>query len=360
MSSNGDLRGGWPSASAIENLSLCPGAFSAQKDIAEEQMSFDALKGIRIHSYLEGKQELILDVAEQDIADELEAKRELLEAELFPRAKKIVTVMKEHRMWLTAPAFPAAVNFSGMADHIMIQGATALIVDYKTGRGEVTPSSRNLQLLALAVLLKGNFPKVRKIHAAILQTREAVEVATFNTKQLREGKELIISILELALTPSARRFAGEKQCKWCKFKTQCPEAMGAMLTLVQVTELTDPTRFAELLDYVGVAKKLIPEIEKKAREILDNDPYSIPGYKIAEGRKRRKITDSQEAFNRLREDKLISQEDFLKAVKVSVPQIESGVCATTGKKKSEAYKAVADSLEDLIETTTDQPRLVKE
>jgi len=136
--------------------------------------------------------------------------------------------------------------------------------------------------------------------------------------------------------------------------------MGAMLTLVQVTELTDPTRFAELLDYVGVAKKLIPEIEKRAKEELDKNPHSIPGYKIAEGRKRRKITDSQEAFNRLREDKLISQEDFLKAVKVSVPQIESGVCATTGKKKSEAYKAVADSLEDLIETTTDQPRLVKE
>jgi len=62
----------------------------------------------------------------------------------------------------------------------------------------------------------------------------------------------------------------------------------------------------------------------------------------------------------LREDKLISQEDFLKAVKVSVPQIENGVVATTGKKKSEAYQAVADSLEDLIETTHDQPRLVKE
>ena len=360
MSSNGDIRGGWPSASAIENLSLCPGAFTAQKDIAEEQMSFDALKGIRIHSYLEGKQELILDVAEQDIADELEAKRELLEAEVFPRAKKVITVMKEHRLWLSPPAITAAVNYSGMADQITIQGATALIVDYKTGRGEVTPSRRNLQLLALAVLLKANFPKVRKIHAAILQTREPVEVATFNAKQLRDGKELILNILELALTPSARRFAGEKQCKWCRFKTQCPEAMGAMLTLVQVTELSDPTRFAELLDYVGVAKKLIPEIEKKAREILDNDPYSIPGYKIAEGRKRRKITDSQEAFNRLREDKLISQEDFLKAVKVSVPQIENGVVATTGKKKSEAYKAVADSLEDLIETTTDQPRLVKE
>lgn len=47
------------------------------------------------------------------------------------------------------------------------------------------------------------------------------------------------------------------------------------MTLTHVMELSDPTRFAELLDYVGVAKKLIPEIEKKARETLDNDPHSI-------------------------------------------------------------------------------------
>ena len=225
------------------------------------------------------------------------------------------TLMKESRMWLSPPAFPAAVNFSGMADYILMRGTTAIIIDYKTGYGEVTPSGRNLQLLALAVLLKEKFPKIRKIHAAIIQTQMPVELATFNTKQLRDGKELILSILELALTPSARRFAGEKQCKFCRFKASCPEAMGALMTLTHVTELSDPTRFAELLDYVGVAKKLIPEIEKKARETLDNDPHSIPGYKIAEGRKRRKITDSQEAFNRLREDKLISQEDFLKAVK---------------------------------------------
>ena len=87
MSSNGDIRGGWPSASAIENLSLCPGSFTAQKDIAEEQMSFDAAKGTRIHSYLEGE-EIILDEGEMRIAEELEAKREYLVAQIFPTLKE--------------------------------------------------------------------------------------------------------------------------------------------------------------------------------------------------------------------------------------------------------------------------------
>ena len=199
MNCTRDVRGGWPSASSMENLSLCPGSFSAQKDIKEEQMSFDAMAGTRIHSYLEGVQDMVLNVQEQDIADELEMKRETVIAELFPKpGKKPPTVMKEHRLWLSPPAMAAPINFSGMADHILIHGTTALIVDYKTGRGEVTPSSRNLQLLALAVLLKENFPKLRKVHTAILQTREDVEVATFTTKQLREGKQLLLSILELA------------------------------------------------------------------------------------------------------------------------------------------------------------------
>jgi len=268
--------------------------------------------------------------------------------------------MKEHRLWLSPPVYPAPVNFSGKADHVVIKKTTALIIDYKTGHGDVAPSERNLQLLALAVLLKANRPKLRKIHVAIIQIGQEVEYSTFNNKQLKEGKELLINIIDLAMTPSSRRFAGEKQCKWCKFKVHCPEAMGAMITLTKVESLTDPTRFAELLDYVGVAKKLIPEIEKRAKEELEKNPESIPGYKITPGRRRRKITDSQEAFNRLRADKLISPEEFLKAVKISVRQLEAGVCATTGKKKGEAFTAVADSLEGLIDLSQDQPRLQKE
>jgi len=80
--------------------------------------------------------------------------------------------MKEHRLWLSPPVYPAPVNFSGKADHVVIKKTTALIIDYKTGHGDVAPSERNLQLLARAVLLKANRPKLRKIHVAIIQTGE--------------------------------------------------------------------------------------------------------------------------------------------------------------------------------------------
>jgi len=86
VSNEGDDRGKWPSASSMEQLSLCPGSFHAQKDITEEQMSFDAMAGTRIHGYLEG-QEILLSVHEQSLADELEAKRDILIDEIFPHPK---------------------------------------------------------------------------------------------------------------------------------------------------------------------------------------------------------------------------------------------------------------------------------
>ena len=361
---DGDDRGNWPAASAMEQVSLCPGSFRAQQGVAEEQMSFDALAGTRIHGYLEG-QEIILNEGEQTIADELEQKREDVIAQFFPPPKKKgakneLIVMKEHRLWLSPPVYPAPVNFSGKADHIVIKGCTALIMDYKTGRGEVAPSRCTLQLLALTVLLKENYPKLRKVCACIIQTGKPVEVATFNCKQIREGKALLSHIIELAKTPSSRRFAGEKQCKWCKYKTQCPEATGALITLAQVTHLSDPSKFAELLDYVGVAKKLIPEIESKAKEELAKNPNAISGYKIAPGVRRREIADSQQAFNQLLEDKLITSDEFIKAVKVSVVKLEAGVSKVTGKNRTQAFTAVADSLDELITIKEGKPRLVKD
>lgn len=87
MSNDGDDRGNWPSASAMESISLCPGSFKAQRGVEEEQMSFSALAGTRIHGYLEG-QEIILTSEEQAIADELEQKREDVIAQFFPPPKR--------------------------------------------------------------------------------------------------------------------------------------------------------------------------------------------------------------------------------------------------------------------------------
>ena len=107
----------------------------------------------------------------------------------------------------------AKVILSGMPDHLVIRGSTALVLDYKTGRGEVTPSERNLQMMALAVLVKANHKRVSKVYVAIVQ------MVCYTGKKLKEARAFIESIISLALMPLTHRVAGEKQCRWCKFKS---------------------------------------------------------------------------------------------------------------------------------------------
>ena len=253
------------------------------------------------------------------------------------------------------------INFSGKPDYLVLKGNKALVVDYKTGTGKVTPSRENLQLLALAVLVKANYPKVTTVYAAIIQPFQPVEWATLKAKDLKAGREFIEGILKVALGPNAFREAGDKQCRFCKVKAECPEAVAATLTVAGGPNRTvsDPARFAKLLDYVGVAKKMIPEIEAKAREMLEANPEAIDGYALKGGVRRREVEDIELAFKALERDGLISQQQFIGACKASITGIEKAVKETNGMTGKEAKDAVAGSLGGLITETQGNKRISK-
>jgi hypothetical protein len=255
----------------------------------------------------------------------------------------------------------AKVILSGMPDHLVIRGSTALVLDYKTGRGEVTPSERNLQMMALAVLVKANHKRVSKVYVAIVQPHRDPEMVCYTGKKLKEARAFIESIISLALMPLTHRVAGEKQCRWCKFKSECPEAIAATLTITNSggNGLTDPARFAQLLDYIGVAKKMIPTIEAKAREALEANPDAIEGYMLKDGVRRREVEDVEDAFNALKADGLIDEVSFMSACRVSLTSLAFAVHVIKGMSKSAAKESIARSLGDLVNESEGQPRLHK-
>ena len=119
----------------------------------------------------------------------------------------------------------AEIRFSGQADHIVTSGSKGLIMDYKTGTFPVTPAGENLQLMALAVLLKANKPKLKTIYAAILQPTYEPELVCYDEESLAECKEDLEGLLEKASAEDASRIGGDKQCHWCKAKEDCDEAL---------------------------------------------------------------------------------------------------------------------------------------
>ena len=210
----------------------------------------------------------------------------------------------------------AKVILSGMPDHLVIRGSTALVLDYKTGRGEVTPSERNLQMMALAVLVKANHKRVSKVYVAIVQPHRDPEMVCYTGKKLKEARAFIESIISLALMPLTHRVAGEKQCRWCKFKSECPEAIAAT-------------------------------------------PDAIEGYMLKDGVRRRDVKDIEGAFNALKSDGLIDEVSFMGACKVSLTSLEGKVRDVSGMSKSAAKESIARSLGDLVNESEGQTRLHK-
>lgn len=77
----------------------------------------------------------------------------------------------EYEMGLTKKFEPCAFNaedvwFRGIADLLVIDGDTARIVDYKTGKNSVYADTKQLELLSLLVFK--HFPQVRNVKAALL------------------------------------------------------------------------------------------------------------------------------------------------------------------------------------------------
>lgn len=202
-------RGDSPSASSMEQIALCPASHQAQRG-RSDSVSKAAHRGTMIHLLLE------LNKNDFECAVELAAKRDELIEQIFPTGRKMT--MKEQRLWLGS-------NLSGQADHIVTSGDTGLIMDYKTGVFPVTPAGENLQLMALAVLLKANKPKLKTIYAAILQPAYEPELVNYDEESLAECKEYLEGLLEKASAEDAPRIGGDKQCHFCKAKEECDQAI---------------------------------------------------------------------------------------------------------------------------------------
>lgn len=84
-------RGDSPSASAMEQIALCPASHQAQRGLPENT-SKAAHRGTMIHLLLE------LNKKDFECAIELAAKRDELIDQIFPTGRKMT--MKEQRLWL--------------------------------------------------------------------------------------------------------------------------------------------------------------------------------------------------------------------------------------------------------------------
>lgn len=280
-----DERNGLPSASGLERIALCPGSWRLESQCPRDEGGEDAASGTRIHAWLAGEQ-VELSEDEASIAEKC---REQASSLIAAGSTKSI----EQRLWYADKS--GSRLYSGQADIIARIGDSALIVDYKTGRGAVAASPENIQLRALAVLVKHNFPDVQHVAVAIIQplARKEPVVCEYGPEELKEAEKQILAILEAAKNEDAELVPSEAACKYCRAKTICP-ALRESLTVPVVAANGDAKEVMQasakaitgadlgnlIATKVPLARMLCDALEKEAFARLVANPDSVPGLSL--------------------------------------------------------------------------------
>jgi CRISPR/Cas system-associated exonuclease Cas4 (RecB family) len=300
-------RQGLPSASGIERLALCPGSFRLEQG-QPDTSSAESESGTRIHAWLAGvarfdtltEEEKELGQLCETIAARVVGRWESEISDSFPSVQ-----IREKRNWFVVNEVRV---MSGQADLIVLNGGHALIIDYKTGRGEVEDPSLNLQLRALAVLVDQQ--ELETVTVGIVQPLAVAEpkLCRYDQAALAIARQELLAILDAANAPDAPLIPGDRQCKYCRAALVCParrqEFEKLALTTIHETGLTVSNQdLAALLDKCGPAAKLIGQIKAEAFRRAEEDPdtWRELGFEIQTPKGRSEISDIATVTNRLNE-----------------------------------------------------------
>lgn len=333
-----DERGIAPSCSSFSRFAQCPGSYSLALTVPEPPSTFDADLGTAIHADLAGDKVTLTEEG-QIIANMCRKAVDDLHRELDVHTPETLI---EQRLWWD-------LAWSGQADRIDVWNSSALVIDYKSGRGAVEPAEQNMQLRGLAVLVKKRFPAVKQVYAAIIAPMSiGTSVVCYDTAGLDAATVEIAMLYKAIQQPNAPRRPSPDACKYCRAKAICPEVKQDALTLCEANnvitvsneELGDWLTKAEYIEDMCVA------IRAEAKNRL-KDGASIPGWRLGAGRKSRSIKDASAAYQLLADS--MSAEEFAGCCKVSVPSLEKAFAKAKGLKGKEAKEQFDASVSPIME-----------
>lgn len=348
-----DERRNKPSASNAEAYQLCPAKFRLEEGIADVS-SEDSSRGDRIHKWLEDSSSINLHGEELAIAKSCEAERDSLLAIYLTGWGDASTadyqIIKEQRLWHTQR------RMSGKADFVAIKAKTGIIIDYKTGRTHVVEPKRNSQLKWLAVLLARSY-KLDKVIVAIVQPLcPPYEPFCYTADLLNEARNEVNATLRMVENSESKPVAGDIQCKYCKASVVCPAINGLAVEIAAQTTPLTPALVTKQLNLILALEVWIDKVKEKAKEMLAENPASIPGFHLKPGSIRRNITNHQAAIKELILAGIINEEDVSKMSLVSIPAVEE-ILISRGVAKQAAKTQIQSVLRGLLITKQSEPTL---
>ena len=343
-----DERDGLPSCSAFDRIYACPGSASIPTEVATS--SADAERGTLIHSELE----LWLKSVSGDVSQDLQQLseparkcavqiREVLALYNFVPTRWIV----EQRMWIYDGLKKVA---SGKADIIIDDGERLMVIDYKTGRGNVPHPSRNHQIRGLAVAANDAIGPRRQVIGVIIQPDGfpyGPQCAVFDEDDLVQIRQEIDAGLLVARDGNAPRQAGG-HCKYCPHKPSCPEHLLALSLSAPIGPIV-PSSMGAWLDACAMAQSIIDFVKDEAKKMTEAG-VEIAGYKLVGGGTTKKIEDIAGAVAAL-QNTPHGNEALQSALTLSYTALVASYATHHNLSKPEATEALSLVLGEIVKVT---------
>ncbi len=206
-------------------------------------------------------------------------------------------------------------NSKGTADVVICTGTELIIIDLKYGMGVQVEAGGNEQLLLYGVAALEHYDllgEIKTLKMVISQPRlRHTSEWVVSTKEAYNRAEDLGGIAKRILAAKGgdtylRAVPGEKQCRFCKAKSVCPEYRGFVLQTVtgdfedlsekqqfldRIENSTlslpdfDDTRLATCMEAAGMIETWCKGVRSEVFKRLSNRTFTDPRFKIAQGKK---------------------------------------------------------------------------
>ena len=194
----------------------------------------------------------------------------------------------------------------GTSDCIIISGTDLYVIDFKYGKGIPVSAEKNPQMMlyALGAYLESSLlSNIEKVTMVIIQPRlENISESTISIDELLAWGASIKPIAQKAYNGEGEFVSGE-HCRFCRAKALC-RARAEFNTSIDTSkspELLTDEEIGRILAKAQDIKAWVSNLEEYALTAILNGKM-IPGWKVVEGRSTRRFTDTDKAFEILKQN----------------------------------------------------------
>lgn len=247
----------------------------------------------------------------------------------------------------------------GTCDVLVMRGDEAIMLDYKTGVGEIDSAEENLQAQCYVAGGFQKFENLKKIHFYFLVPQR--DQILFHTYERSELPRLLLRV-QTVITRSSKASSchpREEICQYCANLGNCKDVARKFLPFAEryakegfelpegfgQTELDTPAKLAANLRLAKIAKEWAEKVEFRARQKATEEGWELPGFKVIQINYAPKVLSSIGAFRAL--EAKLPIEDFLACADLDLGKLEEYFASKAPRgQKGKAQEEVVSLLKD--------------